>query len=507
MRSETSTSPKPETVLLGVRLALSKLRMWALRAGDWTNRTFPWVIHFGSWIGKTLPNTIRNSKWLLGIVWLAAGGYFLLNELRYTLSKPDEDVFNNAQAILLTLAAWVGVPFLIWRTMLANEQTQINREGQFTDRFTRAIETLGTTRLGNDGKHVPVIEARIGAIYALERLAKNSRDDYGAIIETLSAYVREQCGEPSQFVYNGQDPDEKGISVQEKTKRIRMWSEAVWRRNTELTLDPPANRADVKVALTVLSRRRSGRRWLRAFNPETEPDLSGVNLQGAQLSDVTQGLLSAETRIVNAHLDCVAFSGFEFENSTVNWIVVQHRAQSAVVVPKTLMGASLLGFTPRQDDSLPILDGSNISFSHMDKVNCANGHFRAARLINADFKGATGRNSKFGCSNGTGAHFDGADFTDSEFVGSLLHGASFIGANLTKCEFQDAYLSDAVFEGALLIETDLTGANELEQSMFETAFGSYNTKLPAHIAKPDHWTDDATAIQKWRAFRESKGMC
>jgi hypothetical protein len=52
--------------------------------------------------------------------------------------------------------------------------------------FTRAIDQLGA--VDKDGN--PVIEIRLGAIYALERIAYESDQDYWAIIEILTSYVR-----------------------------------------------------------------------------------------------------------------------------------------------------------------------------------------------------------------------------------------------------------------------------------------------------------------------------
>src|SRR5437763_9967495 len=57
----------------------------------------------------------------------------------------------------------------------------LNRRGQITDRFTRAVDQLGNEKL----------DVRLGGIYALERLARESRDDHAAIVEILTAYVRE----------------------------------------------------------------------------------------------------------------------------------------------------------------------------------------------------------------------------------------------------------------------------------------------------------------------------
>ena len=49
-----------------------------------------------------------------------------------------------------------------------------------TDLFTRAIDQLGSEKL----------EVRLGGIYALERIARDSEKDHGPIMEVLVAFVR-----------------------------------------------------------------------------------------------------------------------------------------------------------------------------------------------------------------------------------------------------------------------------------------------------------------------------
>ena len=59
-------------------------------------------------------------------------------------------------------------------------------QGHITDRYTKAIEQLG--KLDGDK---PNIEIRLGAIYALERIARDSPRDHWTIMEVLTAYVRQ----------------------------------------------------------------------------------------------------------------------------------------------------------------------------------------------------------------------------------------------------------------------------------------------------------------------------
>ncbi|HZA84549.1 MAG TPA: hypothetical protein VFC13_24240, partial [Actinomycetes bacterium] len=62
-------------------------------------------------------------------------------------------------------------------------QIQISREGQITERFNKAIDHIGEPAIDK-------IDVRLGGIYALERIANNSKDDRATIAEILTAYVR-----------------------------------------------------------------------------------------------------------------------------------------------------------------------------------------------------------------------------------------------------------------------------------------------------------------------------
>jgi hypothetical protein len=59
----------------------------------------------------------------------------------------------------------------------------LNRAGQLTDRFTKAIEQLGHEEM----------DVRLGGIYALERIARDSKEDHPQVVEALTAFVREHA--------------------------------------------------------------------------------------------------------------------------------------------------------------------------------------------------------------------------------------------------------------------------------------------------------------------------
>ena len=444
------------------------------------------------WV-KRLVTSLLFILWLLPVL-------FILYELTNTISTPSENGFSQVRALLLTLAAWIGAPFLIWRTWLADRQTRINRESHHTDLFTKAVELLGATRPGIDGKPVPAIESRIGAIFALERLAKQSQTDYGSIIETLSAYVREQCGEPSTFGYDGEDPDEDGITTQEQVKRLGAWSVAMWKWSSELRKNPPADRADVVAALTVLARRKEGRNWTGSEEKEVQPGLSGANLQGANLKEIMKGLAQDNTTISAAYLEGARLSGFEIEKSAVLGAQMKYDPSIGYLIgPKSLAGAIIMSLTIKEAEFFPILDGAELSFANMDAAKCSGASFRGTRLGRANFESAIAQKAKFGVTDARYANFDGADLSNAEFVGALLRETTFVGANLRDAKFGGAFLRGAKFEGALLVGTDLTGANEIEADMLEKAFGTADTPLPNGLAQPEHWKDEASAVEQWKA--------
>jgi hypothetical protein len=84
---------------------------------------------------------------------------------------------NDARATLLqALAGGILLlgAYLTWR------QLGVTREGQITDRYTKAVDQLGHAEL----------DVRLGGIYALERIARDSPADRATIGEVLTAFVR-----------------------------------------------------------------------------------------------------------------------------------------------------------------------------------------------------------------------------------------------------------------------------------------------------------------------------
>ncbi len=101
------------------------------------------------------------------------------NKREYDASLEHVKAIISGIGTLATIGAGV-VLFLNFR--VANRNAELAEDKQVTERFSKAIEHIGNTEQ---------IQVRLGGIYSLERIAKDSPDDLWTIIEVLSAFTRE----------------------------------------------------------------------------------------------------------------------------------------------------------------------------------------------------------------------------------------------------------------------------------------------------------------------------
>ncbi|GGZ84161.1 pentapeptide repeat-containing protein [Streptomyces echinoruber] len=87
-----------------------------------------------------------------------------------------------------------------------------------------------------------------------------------------------------------------------------------------------------------------------------------------------------------------------------------------------------------------------------------------------------------------GADLAGARLKGADLRGATLRGACLIAADLTGADLTGADLIGADLRDADLTDADLTGAFFLTQPQLDAARGSANTRLPASLARPAHWT-------------------
>ena len=151
------------------RLLKEALRRFVMSRVRVTAAAVVAVVGFVVWVLVTVPRYQVRGVTLQGKD-TSAQTAALINEYRRTLVQVLGGVF-------VVVGALSGAYFT-WR------QITVTHEGQITDRFTKAIAQLGDDKLA----------VRLGGIYTLERIARDSPKDQWTIVETISACGREELG-------------------------------------------------------------------------------------------------------------------------------------------------------------------------------------------------------------------------------------------------------------------------------------------------------------------------
>lgn len=198
--------------------------------------------------------------------------------------------FISALGLAATIFAGVG---LLLTYLNAQKEQQLNTERLITDRFTKAVEQLGHEN----------IAVRIGGIYAIERIAKDSPKDHWTVMEVLTAFVRERS--PARIVKST-----RNIPLSSVTADVQSALTVIARQNTKgqsLHLDG-TNLPNVNLYEANLQKA-----WLIGANLQ-RANLIGADLQGAafdlaNLQEVyftkanLNGAGFVEANLRGAHLD------------------------------------------------------------------------------------------------------------------------------------------------------------------------------------------------------------
>jgi uncharacterized protein YjbI with pentapeptide repeats len=156
-------------------------------------------------------------------------------------------------------------------------QTEADRRRRITESYSKAVTQLASDKL----------EERLGGIYTLESISKESPADYWTVMETLTAFVRER---------SRRNETERTSNFEQRVQLSAyfLWQEAdrpdgrdkeFWDIAAEQDKlgEPPS--ADIAAVLTVIKRRSEAARK-RERDPENNwrLDLRGVVLKVANLS-------------------------------------------------------------------------------------------------------------------------------------------------------------------------------------------------------------------------------
>jgi len=282
------------------------------------------------------------------ITWLllgrADGGDFL----SVAFWSADPEGMRNLLWSLATVAAGAaglyGLSLAARRTKALDEQAriaednrQLSEQAQITERFTRAVE-----QLGHENRSV-----RLGGIYALERIAKDSDRDFETVMETLAAYVREQAP------LGAEEAEMPVLPNSGKT---------------------PTVAGDITAALIVLTRTIDEEHGLR--KSINRIDLRHTNLSGLDLPQSNfSGFDLSNARLAGAKLYRSDFSncllrGADFEGANL----LEARLTNAFLIEASLVSA--------------LLDSADLANAWLNHSDLHNSTFRTACVTRTRFLNA-----------------------------------------------------------------------------------------------------------------------
>jgi hypothetical protein len=225
---------------------------------------------------------------------------------------------DAARGRLLTLGAGL---FAAAALVYTARNYTLSRESQVTDRYTKAIQQLGSN----------TIDVTIGGIYALERIARDSPRDHPTVMEVLAACIREHSRE--------------------------QWPSASSERpNTELP--ERTTRPDVQAALTVIGRRNA--RHDRQGVDLGGADLTGANLGHANLSRANlfganlTGAYLTRANLTGAYLARANLTGATLHHADLTGaFLLQADLTGALLADAIFTGAELISAKFSQEASVP----------------------------------------------------------------------------------------------------------------------------------------------------------
>ncbi|MFN8593750.1 MAG: pentapeptide repeat-containing protein [Thermomicrobiales bacterium] len=273
--------------------------------------------------------------------------------------------------ILSGVAVLTGLIFAWQQLGQTSDNLRVSTEGQITDRFTTAVDQLGSDAL----------TVRLGGIYALERIARDSPRDYGPVMEVLTAFAREQSPLPAGAAAT---PVALSMNVPEEVRAV---FKVIGRRTDdqiekEITAGGCLDLTDINaVGVNLIGADLRNTCWDRS-------DLRGAQLMRANL---TGSSFAGSNLSQQANLDSVSAAGIILSDANLS----QSNLANADLHQANLLSADL---------SLAQLPGADLS---------------GTQLVGADLQ--------------TAIAF-GTNFSNADFAGANLAGAVFSGANLSGAE-------------------------------------------------------------------------
>ena len=342
----------------GLKNGLAKLR----KVGRAALPFFAWVLALG-WVAFALFVILAPQK---AIEW----DYFNASQQWTNIAGPDADpsaLLRNLGWLLITA---IGLPLIIWRSVIAQRQLDVAQKGQFSDRYAKAAAMLSDESMA----------VREAGIFALRELAiADPNGHYFPVQDLFCSFLRDKAKAESDKT----DPEEG--DDKEKAAPV-----------------PPCP-SDSNAALIALSDLRTKENRKREEKRNWRPKLQKVNLDRCPGSDDELNLQRAN--LFGAHLEGAILRHAHLEGA---YLIYAH-----------LEGAYLRHAH---------LEGAELISAHLEGADLGEAHLEGAYLRGANLVVANLRDTHLEGANLRGAHLEKADLRGARLERAILRGARLEGA-------------------------------------------------------------------------------
>ena len=348
---------------------------------------------------------------------------------------------------------------------------------------------------------VPNLEVRLGAIYALERIAQDSERDHITVMETLCAYIRENApaseakdhdlGEWPEYPEDASPEDRKvrGEKLRVRHQNLKDWADAL--------LSP---RVDIQAALTVIGRRSDERiEFERRQKRSFRLDLRNTNLRKA---DLTRAKLD-HALLTHARMEGAELRAARMERANLEGARMERANLREARMERAELRAARMEWANLSEARM---EWANLKRAQMEGANLGAARMEGAYLSEARMEWAYLREASMEKVSLDGARMEGAYLIEARMERAELKRAQMEGANLHSADLKSAALTET-FADTSVRAADLR-SDSVTQEILNNVFGDTTTKIPDRLHRPDHWDDQTMKIweedPKFDAWLESR---
>lgn len=423
----------------------------------------------------------------------------------------EQKVVNRNQALNTTATFFLGLAVMVnafyaakrteamQKSAIAAEKSneigiknlQLAQEQLIAERWMTAV-----TQLGHED-----VATRTGAIYALEKVAQDSPQEYWTIMEILTAFVRENAG----IKIDRENSVEELAKIARVSTDVQAALTVIGRRNPQQ--DRENQKLDLRntdirrVDLTNANLQRLDLRGANLIKADLrkanlfETDLEGAKLCGTVLYEANlQSCNLQEANLCGANLNKANLCGANLRSANLSGTSLRAANFSGANLYKAnLQGANL----KVANLSKAKLFLANLQGAKLGKANLQLTGLIGANLSQANLNGANLQQANLNAAKLEYTEVFFANFCEASLREADLSGANLMGTNLQKAMFHEANLCGANLMGADLFGTNLcdvklaganlTGAKNLQSQQIRFAVGDRTTVLPAYLETPVHW--------------------